>query len=299
MNKEIIRQQWQAIGQPRYQIGMINQHTGKHMMDARDWLDMERKLSRYATMNANDENIYIKAFAEIAHNVVMQDDISIEGIEFLKSKEYLPACVVETSAGNYQAWFRLPFVAPASTRKAIEHVLIAALAQQGLSADKKSADGCHYGRLAGFRNCKPKHDGFIVLLTEATGHQLTKAQGEFLLEAAKQLDFAKETPVSDAELDDIRGHRYTNPGKMSADLKWLLPSLQPTKSQSEQDWYIACRLAKRGHSQMDIAKTLLEHGPGDTNRKNDPAYYLLHTAQKAIGAFGPVTSAYEPQAPKP
>ena len=282
-----IRIQWEALGQDRYEIGIINQQTGKHMSDVRDWSSMERKISRYSSMNV-DENIYIRALPDTRHTLLMLDDLDEAALDALEAP-YTPACIVETSQGNFQCWFRLPRPFGRDERKAMERVLVAALASKGLQADKKSADGGHYGRLCGFVNLKPSRDGFRVRLVSASGHVLSEGNLEFLLEKAQELEIterdAKEAIV-EASLHDIREHRYTNPQRLERDMVWIIESLRPTNSPSETDWYIACRLAKRGYTKEDIAKAILDYGPNDISRKHDASYYLNLTAANAIGKYG-------------
>lgn len=293
---EDIKKQFEALGQSRYEIGIINQATGKHMSDIREWSGMERKISRYESMN-NDENIYIRALPDIRHPLLMLDDLDEAGLAHLVTTPYEPACVVETSEKNFQCWFRLPQAFDREERKTMERVFVAALEKAGAKADKKSADGGHYGRLCGFRNLKPSRNGFRVRLVSASGHVLTETDLEFLLEAAQALEItekdAKETMLQ-ASLHDIRMHNYSNPSKLHKDMQWILESLRPTNSPSETDWYIACRLAKRGYTKEDIAKAIIDYSPNEISRKHDAAYYLELTAKNAVDRYGNKTPTPAP-----
>ena len=280
---------------------MIRQDNGKHASDIRDLSSMERKVSRYSTMNV-EENIYIRALPDTRHPLLMLDDLDEGGLAHLASTPFEPAAVVETSQGNFQCWFRLPRSFDREERKAMERVFVAALAQKGLKADKKSADGGHYGRLVGFRNLKPTRNGFQVRLVSASGHILTETDMEFLLEAAQALDItekdAKETMLQ-ASLHDIRMHNFSNAPRLQRDMQWIIESLRPTNSPSETDWYIACRLAKRGYTKEDIAKAILDYGPNDISRKHDAPYYLTLTASNAFGRFGEKAPVPSPLPPAP
>lgn len=292
------KKQFEALGQETYEIGMINQGTGKHMSDPRTIVTLEKKFDRYITMNSQGENIYIRAPQDEAHGLLMLDDLDERGLAFITEKFSSPACIVETSECNFQCWYRLPQRFEREDRKIMERVFVEALQKQGLPIDKKSADGGHYGRLAGFINCKPSRNGFCVRLVNADGHILSKDNVEYLLEMAKSLSITEkeaQKTISDANLYDIQNHIYTNQ-KILKDIVWIAESLRPTNSPSETDWYIACRLAKKGYTENDIAKALLDFSPHDIQRKHDPAYYLNLTAANAVKKYPPAspTTAKEP-----
>lgn len=286
------KQQFLALGQETYEIGMINQATGKHMSDPRTIITLEKKFDRYLEKNSNGENIYIRAPQDEPHSLLMLDDLNEAGLNFISEKFAHPACIVETSECNFQCWYRLPQRFEREDRKNMERVFVEALHKQGLPVDKKSADGGHYGRLAGFINCKPSRNGFCVKLVNADGHILTDDNVEYLLDAAQQLaitDTEAKITILNANIHDIKSHIYTN-SKILKDIVWIAESLRPTNSPSETDWYIACRLAKKGYTENDISKALLEFSPNDISRKHDPAYYLNLTASNAVKKYPPATS---------
>ena len=65
---------------------------------------------------------------------------------------YTPACVVETSPGNFQAWLK-----HAWTLTAQEGTVAAKILAERFGGDPNSADWRHFGRLAGFTNPKPQY----------------------------------------------------------------------------------------------------------------------------------------------
>jgi hypothetical protein len=93
--------------------------------------------------------------------------------------------VVETSAGNFQAWLKHSVVFPK---------LLSTFAAQTLAArhdaDPSAADWRRFGRLPGFTNCKPKYkrpDGLFpfVRLKSHSGEQYPGAKA-FAQEITKQ-----------------------------------------------------------------------------------------------------------------
>jgi hypothetical protein len=94
----------------------------------------------------------------------------------LVAEGFNPCAVVETSAGNFQAWLKHRSVFPK---------LLGTFAAQTLAerydADPSAADWRRFGRLPGFTNCKPKYrkpDGLFpfVRLRVHTGQQYPMAE---------------------------------------------------------------------------------------------------------------------------
>ena len=284
MNKETdIQSQWGALGQDRYEIGQIRP-DGKMWQDVRRLSNMLSKLERYSFANESGrENIYIRAIPSSEHDIIFLDDLSIGGIVFLKENGIAPACAVETSSENFQAWFRLSEKQPRETRKAVERHLIGLLGENGHHADSGSADGMHYGRLCCFINQKPGRNGFRVALIEASGIILTPETTAYLLQqslvtATKNLAVAGDCYPS---LDQIRAHEYEHP-EIVEFFQRLLPSIQQGRDPSAVDFMLAARCAKEGFGKEDIQKALVEIGPNDLTRKNKPGYYITKTVNVAI-----------------
>ncbi len=107
-----------------------------------------------------------------------------------------PCAVVETSAGNFQAWLRHP---------ALFQKLIGTFAAQTLAArydaDPSAADWRRFGRLLGFTNCKPKYkrpDGLFpfVQLRIHTGEQCPMAEA-FVQEITKLYEAREQEREAD------------------------------------------------------------------------------------------------------
>ena len=94
----------------------------------------------------------------------------------LTADGFTPCAVVETSAGNFQAWLKHPAILPK---------LLGTFAAQTLAArydaDPSAAGWRRFGRLPGFTNCKPKYktpDGLFpfVHLRSHNGEQYPMAE---------------------------------------------------------------------------------------------------------------------------
>ena len=288
----IIKKQWVALGQDNYDVGMINQKTGKKMSDIRSRPQMLQKLARYQEFSDRGENLYIRGVPDVAHDLIFLDDMTPEGIVYLKSKQLFPAAVDESSLDNLQCWLRLGLPACKATRKACERGLIASMNAAGIpgskarnqsAADHGAADGQHYGRLAGSRHQK---SGFTVRLVEASGHVLAPQITEALIRDSRL--FADETPPDGGEILELRellDGQYDRP-EITRDAEHFA-QLATDPDRSKADFYLACRLAKNGYGVRDVAKALAEYGPNDYDRKKAPARYLQDTARKAVARERP------------
>jgi hypothetical protein len=86
------------------------------------------------------------------HRFTTLDDLSENSLARLSRDGFNPCAVVETSAGNFQAWLKHPRMFPK---------LLGTFAAQTLAerydADPSAADWRRFGRLPGFTSCKPKY----------------------------------------------------------------------------------------------------------------------------------------------
>lgn len=80
-------------------------------------------------------------------------------IKKMKLSGYVPCLVTETNPNNYQAWVR---VSKEKLEPKIATTICKELAKQYV-ADLNSVDWSHFGRLAGFTNCKEIHKDEIGL----------------------------------------------------------------------------------------------------------------------------------------
>src|SRR5947207_5531477 len=104
----------------------------------------------------------------------------------MKREGFVPAVLVETSPCNFQAWLNHGKELERSLSTAVAKTLAAKF-----HGDLGSADWRHFGRLAGFTNCKEKHrqpDGYFpyVLLREASGSTYEKGAG-FVAEVEEKI----------------------------------------------------------------------------------------------------------------
>ncbi len=145
-----VRNMLRTIEAPRYDVGVL---SDRGMLPNLDGISAEaviEKLPLLKYRNARGSHIYIRPSGE--HRYTALDDLSASSLDRLTDDGFAPCAVVETSAGNFQAWLKHPEVLPK---------LLGTLAAQTLAArynaDPSAADWRRFGRLPGFTNCKPKY----------------------------------------------------------------------------------------------------------------------------------------------
>jgi RepB DNA-primase from phage plasmid len=160
--------------------------------------------------NVRGSHIYIRPSGE--HHFTTLDDLNVTSIARLSADGFNPCAVVETSAGNFQAWLKHPAVFPQ---------LLSTFAAQTLAArydaDPSAADWRRFGRLPGFTNCKPKYrkpDGLFpfVRLKSHSGEQYPMAE-TFVQEITKlyqEREQEREARHIQASLSPQRGPRLSN-----------------------------------------------------------------------------------------
>jgi hypothetical protein len=171
----VVGRQIEAMGATRFEIGVFDASTER--MIPRVW-DRDTVLKSIAWLryeNLNGRNIYIRPAGE--HHLSLVDDLKGTTIQKMKKEGFVPAVLVETSPGNFQAWL--------NHGKQLQRSLSTAVAKRlatEFRGDLGSADWRHFGRLAGFTNRKEKYrqpDGTFpyVRLRGASGSTYAKAAG--------------------------------------------------------------------------------------------------------------------------
>jgi hypothetical protein len=145
-----VQLQLQAMGASRYELGVRvpqdKSEDGKSQMILRNNLtngEVFEKLDWLAAENAKGNHIYIRPSG--LSQLTLIDDLTRNTLKRLIDTGYTPACVVETSPGNFQAWLK-----HAWSLTAQEGTVAAKILAERFGGDPNSADWRHFGRLAGF-----------------------------------------------------------------------------------------------------------------------------------------------------
>ena len=206
----VVRNMLNAIEAPLYDVGVL---SDRGMLPGLDGITASAVIERLPLLkyrNARGSHIYLRPSGE--HRYTALDDLSETSLAKLTADGFTPCAVVETSAGNFQAWLKHPAVLPK---------LLGTFAAQTLAsrydADPSAADWRRFGRLPGFTNCKPKYkrpDGYypFVRLRSCSGEQYPAAECFVqeitrLYEAREQ---ERETRRLQASLSPQRGTRFSS-----------------------------------------------------------------------------------------
>jgi hypothetical protein len=205
-----VRKMLTAIEAPLYDVGVLGD---RGMLPGLDGIPAAAVLERLALLkfrNAHGSHIYIRPSGE--HRFTALDDLDELSLARLSVDGFTPCAVVETSAGNFQAWLKHPRVFPK---------LLSTFAAQTLAgrydADPSAADWRRFGRLPGFTNCKPKYrkqDGLFpfVRLKSHSGEQYPIAE-VFTQEITKlyeEREQEREARRIEASLSPLREPRLSN-----------------------------------------------------------------------------------------
>jgi hypothetical protein len=205
-----VRNMLDAVEAPLYDIGVLSE---RGMLPGLDNIPAAAVLERLPLLkyrNAHGSHIYIRPSGE--HRFTVLDDLNETTLGRLVSDGFNPCGVVETSAGNFQAWLKHPAVLP----KPIGTFAAQTLANR-YDADPSAADWRRFGRLPGFTNCKPKYrklDGLFpfVQLKSHSGEQYRVA--EVFIEEINKLyqerEQQREARRIQASLSPQRGPRLSN-----------------------------------------------------------------------------------------
>ena len=150
MTETTVRNMLGAIEAPLYDVGVLSDRGMLPGLDGIPASSVLEKLSLLKYRNARGSHIYIRPSGE--HRYTALDDLSEISLARLAADGFTPCAVVETSAGNFQAWLKHPQVFPK---------LLGTLAARTLAArydaGPSAADWRRFGRLPGFTNCKPRY----------------------------------------------------------------------------------------------------------------------------------------------
>ena len=173
-----------------FEVGLFKPDAPDHepLMIPRVWDhdSLVRSIGWLRHENRDGRNIYVRPKGE--HNLSLVDDLSAGAVREMVRSGFMPAAVLETSPGNFQAWLKHPEQLPKALGTAAARVLA-----EKFGGDRGAADWRHYGRLAGFTNRKEKYrdprTGLhpFVKLVQASG-VVYPAALDFLAQVRRDVD---------------------------------------------------------------------------------------------------------------
>ena len=200
-----VRKMLSAIEAPLYDVGVLGERGMLPRLAGIPAAEVLDRLPLIKYRNVRGCHIYIRPSGE--HRFTVLDDLDEAALTQLSKDGFDPCAVVETSAGNFQAWLKHSAVLPK---------LVGTFAAQTLAsrynADPSAADWRRFGRLPGFTNCKPKYrkpDGHFpfVRLKSHSGKQYRMAEA-FVDEITRLYqEREQEREAKRASLSPRRGRR--------------------------------------------------------------------------------------------
>lgn len=289
-----VQLQLQAMNADRYELGVRVppeiSGDGKSQMILRNGLtkgEVFDKLDWLASENAKGRHIYIRPFGP--SQLTLIDDLTRTNLDTLIDTCYTPACVVETSPGNFQAWLK-----HASTLTAEEGTVAAKILAERFGGDPNSADWRHFGRLAGFTNPKPQYrlpNGLFpysqLKFALSKGVIYEKAQ-EVLSEVERRLlDQLMEVQRS-TEIR-IGFQKFPRPVSQLLDYSHFAKKFAAQGERHKADLTYATYSLQRGVSESVIRDTIRTHASTSAfvNRsQQDQDAYIDRTVKKALKQNG-------------
>ena len=186
--KEVIRRQLRALGNGQFELGIQYRDTGA--MELRT-LSAESIVDSVGFLKwKNQSGHFIRIRPKWPHPFVLIDDLSIRSVYALDSRGFAPSVVVESSPENFQAWLNL------GRRVAPELMtLIARQVASTLDADRGAANWRQAGALAGFTNCKERHqrpDGLYPFVRLHMAQHQVFPRAKALIRDAKRVHEAEK-----------------------------------------------------------------------------------------------------------
>ncbi|NNE20052.1 MAG: hypothetical protein HKN10_16395, partial [Myxococcales bacterium] len=142
--------QLRALGNRTFELGVQARGTGRMRLRTYGAEAILDALETLRTKNKNHHFIRIRP--KWPHPFVLVDDVKIGHVQSLDEAGLSASVVVETSPGNFQVWLDLG----RCTNRDATTVIARTLARL-LDADRGAANWRQAGALAGFMNCKNKH----------------------------------------------------------------------------------------------------------------------------------------------
>ncbi len=138
-------------------------------MDAADIAPLGRWLR---AENAHGADVFVRPHRYAEVPLVFLDDVPTP--DALSLARQVQSLVVETSPGRCHLWLATDRALGESSRQRMQQALAAGQIIPGLHADPASTSGEHYGRFAGFRNCKPQRGCWVNLLAASVEYPVLR-----------------------------------------------------------------------------------------------------------------------------
>ncbi|MDL2263065.1 relaxase/mobilization nuclease domain-containing protein [Synergistaceae bacterium OttesenSCG-928-I11] len=326
--KEIVGNYADAVGAERFRVvvtEMTKGGTKAFLFDKQNGgyegkkkEELLEAISKFSAFSYYNKNIIVTPMSPDKHHILV-DDLTPENLQRLKGDGYAPACVIESSPGNYQAILTVPSVLGDTSKDREAANRLTKLLNQEYG-DPKLSGSVHGHRLPPFPNCKPKHrreDGSYPLttLTETNGGICEKARAELReiyaqqQKAQKEIEAKERVAASIVKNTNASASNSSNGPNDPNGAYWTHYRDIVSKSMGDPgqidysriDAMIGIRMRVTGYSQSEVKNAIESNGPAmrrenmtaeafDAKYRNrDWSRYASETTEKFVfGARGTI-----------
>lgn len=300
LTKKSVSHQAHALGCDTFIVGIRDNETGRFMNKnySKEDLTKQSTVNFLRSMNSRGNHIYIKPGGD--NGLVLVDDIDFFTIEQMSIDGRNPVVSIETSPGNYQAWFRVGHNVDARTRLELSRLLC-----EEYGGDPGSIGSEHFGRLAGFTNRKTEHLTDLGYPLTKIDYSLEPISSKRVITASLKQDLDRAFLIVEADeaklskqkrIDEEMKKRRTplmphdqaklineDPSEIYYRLYQNLEQRYgEDMDKSKADFMIAQDLIRQfSQSTNQVQEIILNCSPDCYDRKNDPELYARLTAEKA------------------
>jgi hypothetical protein len=300
LTKKSVSHQVKALGCDAFIVGIRDNETSRFMNKhySKEDLTKQSTVNFLRSMNSKGNHIYIKP--DGGHGLILVDDIDYFTIEQMSNDGRNPVISIETSPGNYQAWFRVGHNVDDRTRLEVSRLLC-----EKYGGDPGSIGSEHFGRLAGFTNRKAEHLSDVGYPLTKIDYSLETISSKRVITDTLKQDLDRAFLLVEADeaklnrqkrLDEERKKKRTPlmPHDMTklmlddpADIYYrLYQNLEQQygedMNKSKADFMIAQDLIRQyDQNTNQVQEIILNCSPDCYDRKNDPELYARLTAEKA------------------
>jgi len=272
--KEVVRRQLRALGNDRFELGI--QHRDSGAMDLRI-LGADDILGLVGFLKWKNQSAhFIRIRPKWPHPFVFIDDLTIESVYALDRRGFAPSVVVESSPENFQAWLNL------GRRVGTEVMtVIARQVAATLDADQGAANWRQAGALAGFTNCKPKHqrpDGLYPFVRLHMARHRVFPRANALVRDAKRVHAAEQAASE-------RSRAYYA-GRQRGRVKEIVVFHESAKYEGDlhrADFAWAIHALSSGWSEQRVEETILRaRDLGHKGSRREQKKYAHRTVRMAV-----------------
>jgi hypothetical protein len=217
------------------------------------------------------------------------DDLTPDAVRVMKQDGFTPSLVVETSPQNLQAWVNHGQVLPRN----LSTLAARALAQR-FGGDPGAADWRHFGRLSGFTNRKPKHQGPdglfpFVHLIDARGVVYPKA-GELISALGDQM--ARDAGEGSRRRKELESVGVIGPNGADLTIDDFRQSPRYAGDGNRIDLAYAIYALSHGATHREVARTIASRDLSKKGSEQRQQEYISRTLEKAQSNVADLTRGY-------